>query len=237
MNLARATSPAPARVLVADDEEGIANLVSRALSYEGYEVAIATTGREAIEAVASFRPDLVMLDVMFPDLDGFEVQRQLAGRGFDVPIIFLTARDSMADKITGLDGGADDYITKPFSLKEVTLRARTVLRRTRNTEFARARLRFADLEMDESTHEVWRGSEPVNLTATEFALLRFLMLNPRRVLSKATLLQHVWNYHHETEGTVVETYLSYLRRKVDYREPKLIHTVRGVGYTLRMPPT
>jgi two-component system OmpR family response regulator len=235
LNLPRTQASAAPRILVADDEENIADLVSTALGYEGYEVATATTGLATIEAVASFRPDLLMLDVMFPDLDGFEIQRRLGERGLDVPIIFLTARDSMSDKIQGLSGGADDYITKPFSLKEVTLRAKTVLRRVQGGDYAKARLRFADLEMDESTHEVWRGGEAVSLTATEFALLRFLMLNPRMVLSKSTLLRHVWNYHHDAEGTVVETYLSYLRKKVDNKDPRLIHTIRGVGYTLRLP--
>jgi two-component system OmpR family response regulator len=235
MTNTRTQSASPPRILVADDEEGISSLLSTALGYEGYEVATAATGRAAIDAVATFRPDLVLLDVMFPDLDGFEVQRRLAERGSDVPIIFLTARDSMSDKITGLSAGADDYITKPFSLQEVTLRARTVLRMAANVEFARARLRFHDLEMDESTHEVWRAGEPIALTATEFALLRFLMLNPRKVLPKATLLRHVWNYQHDAQGTVVETYLSYLRKKIDCHEPRLIHTIRGVGYTLRLP--
>jgi len=224
------------RVLVVDDEAYITDLVATALRYEGFEVASAGNGREALTLAESFRPELIVLDVMLPDLDGFDVQRKLVDRGRDVPVLFLTARDSTEDKVRGLTIGGDDYVTKPFSLEELVARIRAILRRVRGTGPQAGRLRFADLEMDEDTHEVWRGGRPVELTATEFNLLRFLLANPRRVLSKGQILDHVWNYDFRGDSSIVETYISYLRKKVDGDEPRLIHTVRGVGYVIRLPP-
>jgi two-component system OmpR family response regulator len=221
------------RVLVVDDEATIADLVATALRYEGFEVATAATGREAIDAVVSTRPHLVVLDVMLPDIDGFEVARRLVADGRRVPIVFLTARDDTGDKVQGLTLGGDDYVTKPFSLEEVVARVRAVLRRSEGGAGPGTRLTFADLEMDDETHEVWRGSTPVELTATEYKLLRYLLANPRRVLSKAQILDHVWQYDFDGDANVVETYVSYLRRKLDPLGPPLIHTVRGVGYSLR----
>ncbi len=225
-----------ARVLVVDDEPNITDLVTTALRYEGFEVASAHDGREALAAVDSFRPDLIVLDVMLPDLDGFEVQRRLLDRGRPTPVVFLTARDATEDKVRGLTIGGDDYVTKPFSLDELVARIRSVLRRVRGSAPVADRLRFADLEMDEDAHEVWRGGRSIELTATEFSLLRFLLMNPRRVLSKAQILDHVWHYDFGGDPAIVETYISYLRKKVDAVEPHLIHTVRGVGYVLRLPP-
>jgi two-component system OmpR family response regulator len=227
-----------ARVLVVDDETYITDLVATALRYEGFDVKAVANGREALLAVESFRPQLIVLDVMLPDLDGFEVQRKLVDRGRRVPVLFLTARDATEDKVRGLTIGGDDYVTKPFSLEELIARIRAILRRARGVggESQPERLVFADLEMDEDTHEVWRQGNPIELTATEFNLLRFLLSNPRRVLSKSQILDHVWNYDFGGDSSIVETYISYLRKKVDGREPRLIHTVRGVGYVLRLPP-
>jgi two-component system, OmpR family, response regulator len=225
-----------ARVLVVDDEPYITDLVATALRYEGFQVAVAESGRDALATVETFRPELVVLDVMLPDVDGFDVQRRLMDRGVRVPVLFLTARDATEDKVRGLTIGGDDYVTKPFSLEELIARVRAVLRRLGQAGPASERLRFADIEMDQATHEVWRGGERVELTPTEFNLLRFLLANPRRVLSKAQILDHVWNYDFGGDSSIVETYISYLRRKVDAREPHLIHTVRGVGYALRPPP-
>ena len=224
------------RVLVVDDEPYITDLVATALRYEGFDVAIAGRGRDALALVESFRPDLVVLDIMLPDLDGFDVQRRLSDRGGRLPVLFLTARDATEDKVRGLTVGGDDYVTKPFSLEELIARIRAILRRARGDERETERLRFADLEMDQGTHEVWRQGQTVDLTATEFNLLRFLLANPRRVLSKAQILDHVWNYDFGGDSSIVETYVSYLRKKVDTQAPRLIHTVRGVGYVLRMPP-
>jgi two-component system OmpR family response regulator len=224
-----------ARVLVVDDEDSITDLVATALRYVGFEVAIASTGRQALERAASFRPELVVLDVMLPDLDGFEVVRRLRSDGLRVPIVFLTARDATEDKVAGLTIGGDDYVTKPFSLEELVARVRAVLRRTSGGSDQSGRLQIADLEMDEDSHQVWRAGQAVELTATEFKLLRYLMMNARRVLSKAQILDHVWQYDFGGDGSIVETYISYLRKKVDSSEPRLIHTVRGVGYTLRPP--
>jgi len=228
------TEPA-ARVLVVDDEPSITDLVATVLRYEGFRVQTADTGRGALAAVTSFRPHLVVLDVMLPDLDGFEVQRRLAADGLRVPILFLTARDSTEDTVHGLTMGADDYVTKPFSLEELVARVRAILRRAGDEAAVSSRLVFADLEMDEDTHEVWRGDRPIDLSPTEFNLLRYLMLNARRVVSKTQILDHVWRYDFGDDASVVETYVSYLRRKVDVEEPRLIHTVRGVGYSLRLP--
>jgi two-component system, OmpR family, response regulator len=223
-------------VLVVDDESNITDLVATALRYEGFEVAVAHDGREALASVDQFRPDLIVLDVMLPDLDGFEVQRRLLDRGRPTPVVFLTARDATEDKVRGLTIGGDDYVTKPFSLDELVARIRSVLRRVQGALPAADRLRFADLEMDEDAHEVRRGDRAIELTATEFSLLRFLLMNPRRVLSKAQILDHVWHYDFGGDPAIVETYISYLRKKVDGVEPHLIHTVRGVGYVLRLPP-
>jgi two-component system OmpR family response regulator len=225
----------PARVLVVDDEDAITDLVSTALRYTGFDVAVASTGRTAISTAATFRPELIVLDIMLPDLDGFEVTRRLRADGLRAPVVFLTARDATEDKVAGLTIGGDDYVTKPFSLEELVARVRAVLRRTRGEDNGSGRLQFSDLELDEDTHEVWRAGAPVSLTATEFKLLRYLMLNARRVLSKAQILDHVWEYDFDGDANVVETYISYLRKKIDQVEPRLIHTVRGVGYTLRLP--
>jgi two-component system OmpR family response regulator len=223
------------RVLVVDDEPNIVDVISMALRFEGFDVASAGTGADAIASVAAKRPQLLVLDVMLPDIDGFEVARRLAAAREEVPIIFLTARDSTEDVVRGLSIGGDDYVTKPFSLEELIARIRTILRRTGLREDESSKLVFADLELDEDTHEITRGERPIELTATEFRLLRYLMLNPRRVLSRAQLLDHVWNYDFGGDARVLETYISYLRKKVDVEDPPLIHTVRGVGYTLRLP--
>ena len=234
MSLAQATDP-KVRVLVVDDEPNIVDVISMALRYEGFEVASAGTGADAVAAFAEQRPALVVLDVMLPDLDGFEVARRLATAGDGVPIIFLTARDSTEDVVTGLTIGGDDYVTKPFSLEELVARIRTILRRSGIGETESSTLAFADLELDEDTHEVSRGGRPIDLTATEFRLLRYLMLNPRRVLTRSQILDHVWKYDFGGDARVLETYISYLRKKVDIESPPLIHTVRGVGYALRVP--
>ncbi len=226
-----------AKVLVVDDEPNITDLVGTALRYVGFDVAVASSGRGALAKATEFHPDLIVLDIMLPDLDGFEVTRRLRSEGTKVPVVFLTARDDTGDKVTGLTMGGDDYVTKPFSLEELVARVRAVLRRTSGAhdDATSGVLRFADLELDEETYEVTRAGVPVVLTATEFNLLRYLMMNPRRVLSKAQILDHVWAYDFGGEGNVVETYISYLRKKVDNVEPRLIHTVRGVGYVLRLP--
>jgi two-component system OmpR family response regulator len=221
-------------VLVVDDEPAIRELVTTVLRYEGFEVATAENGREALAAVEQSRPHLVVLDVMLPDFDGFAVQQRLASTGQRIPVLFLTARDTVEDKIRGLTLGGDDYLTKPFSLGELVARINAVLRRT-HQEATPSRLTFEDLELDEDTFEVFRAGERIELTPTEFKLLRFLMRNPRRVLSKAQILDHVWEYDFGGDGNIVETYISYLRRKVDVGRPPLIHTVRGVGYSLRSP--
>ena len=224
------------RVLVVDDEPNITDLVSTALRYEGFDVEVAADGRSALSQGQTFRPELMVLDVMLPDLDGFTVVRRLRADNLPVSVVFLTARDATEDKVTGLTLGGDDYVTKPFSIEELIARIRAVLRRARggNTQDT-GRLSFADLEMDEDTREVWRQNRPIQLTATEFKLLRYLLLNPRRVLTKAQILDHVWQYDFDGDANVVETYISYLRKKVDRVEPRLIHTVRGVGYSLRLP--
>jgi two-component system OmpR family response regulator len=222
------------RVLVVDDEESITDLVATALRYEGCQVEVERSGRGALTAATSFRPHLIVLDVMLPDLDGFEVQRRLAADRLRVPILFLSARDTAEAKVRGLTMGADDYVTKPFSLEELVARVHAVLRRSGQPEQP-ARLEFADLELDEDTREVWRGGEPIELSPTEFNLLRYLLLNARRVVSKAQIIDHVWRYDFGGDPRIVESYISYLRKKVDFKEPRLIHTVRGVGYSLRLP--
>ncbi|MBA3691069.1 MAG: response regulator transcription factor [Actinobacteria bacterium] len=225
------------RVLVVDDEPNISDLVATVLRYEGFAVEVAATGRAALRAAATFDPALIVLDVMLPDLDGFEVHRRLTAEGRVAPVLFLTARDATQDKVRGLSLGADDYVTKPFSLEELVARVRAILRRTAPVREERAVsvLRFADLEIDEDAHEVSRGGHLIELTATEYNLLRYLMLNARRVLSKGQILDHVWHYDFRGDANVVETYVSYLRRKIDAGQPHLIHTVRGAGYVLREP--
>ena len=223
------------RVLVVDDEANITDLVATVLRYEGFEVLTASSGRDGLRAVETFRPHLVVLDVMLPDVDGFEVQRRLADEA-RVPVVFLTAKDATDDKVRGLTMGADDYVTKPFSLEEFVARVRAVLRRSHGQDGSPGTtLRFADLELDEERHEVHRAGISIDLTPTEFTLMRYMMLNPRRVLSKSQILDHVWHYDFAGEANVVETYISYLRKKIDTFDPPLIHTVRGVGYCLRLP--
>jgi two-component system OmpR family response regulator len=225
-----------ARLLVVDDEPNIVELLSASLRFAGFEVATARNGADALQVARTFRPDLLVLDVMMPDVDGFTVARRLREGGARVPILFLTARDATQDKITGLTLGGDDYVTKPFSLEEVVARIRAVLRRTAGGAGAvPSRLRFADLELDDDTHEVWRGGRPIALSPTEFKLLHYFLSNPGRVLSKAQILDHVWNYDFNGEANIVESYVSYLRRKIDTQEPRLLHTLRGVGYVLRQP--
>ncbi|HYT30891.1 MAG TPA: response regulator transcription factor [Actinomycetota bacterium] len=223
------------RILVVDDEENITDLVATALRYERFEVEVAHTGRQAMRAVSSFRPHLIVLDVMLPDWDGFEVTKRLAGQRERVPVLFLTARDATGDRVRGLTLGGDDYVTKPFSLEELIARIRAILRRTHESADGSARLVYGDLEMDDDLHQVWRAGRSVELTATEYKLLRYLLANAPRVLTKSQILDHVWNYDFGGDGNVVETYISYLRKKVDRASPSLIHTVRGVGYCLRLP--
>ncbi|MBX7265401.1 response regulator transcription factor [Micromonospora sp. Llam7] len=230
-----AATQTEARLLVVEDDPNILELLSASLRFAGFDVATATSGSAALSAARDRRPDLVVLDVMLPDLDGFEVIRMMREGGTRTPVVFLTARDATDDKIRGLTLGGDDYVTKPFSLEELTARIRAVLRRTSTGEQAPARLTFADLELDEETHEVYRAGQRVQLSPTEFKLLRYLMLNANRVLSKAQILDHVWNYDFRGDDNIVESYISYLRRKVDTAEPRLIHTLRGVGYVLRKP--
>src|SRR5246127_4311416 len=205
-----------ARLLVVEDEPNILELLSASLRYAGFDVVTAAAGTEAVQAAQRHRPDLIVLDVMLPDMDGFDVIRRLRGGGARIPVVFLTARDATEDKIRGLTLGGDDYVTKPFSLEEVIARIRAVLRRTRG-------------------HEVWRGGEQIQPPPTEFKLLRYFMSNANRVLSKMQILDHVWDYDFRGDTGIVESYVSVLRRKVDSREPRLIHTLRGVGYVLRLP--
>jgi len=231
------TSP-EARILVVDDEPNILELLAASLRFAGFEVETAADGRAALDTARRFGPDLLVLDVMMPGLDGFGVLRSLRGGGSRTPVLFLTARDAAEDKITGLTLGGDDYVTKPFSLEEVVARIRAILRRTGsgNGNGARsARLSFADIELDEDSHEAWKAGKPVALSPTEFKLLRHFLHNPGRVLSKAQLLDHVWQYDFGGDANVVESYVSYLRKKIDTTEPRLLHTLRGVGYVLRLP--
>ena len=223
------------RVLVVDDEPNIVDVVSMALRFQGFAVESAGTGAAALAAVAAFHPHLIVLDVMLPDMEGFDVAERLGAQHARVPIIYLTARDATEDKIRGLTLGGDDYVTKPFSLEELVARIRSILRRTGLAEPESSRLVFEDVELDEDAHEVRRGSAIVDLTATEYRLLRYLMPNPRRVLTRTQLLEHVWDYDFGGDARVLETYISYLRKKLDTHGPSLIHTVRGVGYALRQP--
>ncbi|MDT7538259.1 MAG: two-component system, OmpR family, response regulator [Actinomycetota bacterium] len=226
---------AEARLLVVDDEPNIRELLSASLRFAGFEVSTAADGHEALASARAVKPDLLLLDVMMPGLDGFEVVKRLRQEGNKAPVLFLTARDATEDKISGLTVGGDDYITKPFSLDEVIARVRAVLRRTEGAQASptTAKLTFADIELDSDTHEAWKNGVPVSLSPTEFKLLRYFMLNAGRVLSKAQILDHVWNYDFGGDANVVESYVSYLRRKLDTTEPRLIHTLRGVGYVLR----
>jgi two-component system OmpR family response regulator len=227
------------KVLVVDDEEHITELVAMGLRYNGFEVERAATGREALAAVERSKPDLVILDVMLPDLDGFEVARRLRsdeGAPTRVPLIFLTARDTTADKLQGLRLGGDDYVVKPFSIEELIERVKAVLRRSGTIRPGDSpRLRYADLELDEDTREVWRAGQLIELTPTEYRLLHYLLINARRVLTRDQILEHVWDYTFEGNASVLETYVSYVRHKVDQGGPTLIQTVRGVGYSLRLP--
>lgn len=238
------TSQPEARLLVVDDEPNIRELLSTSLRFAGFEVHTAKNGQEALRQVEKVRPDMLVLDVMMPDMDGFGVTRRLRERGRDTPVLFLTAKDDISDRVAGLTVGGDDYVTKPFSLEEVVARIRAVLRRTgAGADPHAGRLVFHDLELDEDSHEVRRARRDIDLSPTEFKLLRYLMLNPNRVLSKSQILDHVWNYDFNGEAGIVESYISYLRRKIDApTDPgcpapmPLIHTRRGVGYVLRLPP-
>jgi two-component system OmpR family response regulator len=226
---------ASARLLVVDDEPTILELLSGSLRLAGFEVVTAASGVQAVRAAASSRPDLVLLDVMMPDGDGFEALRRIRSGGSEVPVIFLTARDEVPDRVRGFSMGGDDYVTKPFSLEELLGRIRAVLKRTRQNSRSSG-LHVADLELDEDAHEVKRDGALVSLTPTEYRLLRFLMVNAGRAVSKGEILDHVWGHGPDRDGNVIEPCVSYLRRKVDQGEPRLIHTVRGFGYILRIPP-
>jgi two-component system, OmpR family, response regulator len=225
------------RVLVVDDENSISELIATSLKFVGFDVRTAATGAQALQIAEEFKPHALILDVMLPDQNGFEVCRQLRSEGHNVGVLFLTAKDSVEDKIAGLTIGGDDYVTKPFSLEELVARLRALLRRTGATEVMpdEEKIRFADLELDEATHEVRRAGNLIDLSPTEFLLLRYLMINADRVVSKAQILDHVWQYDFRGDMGIVETYVSYLRKKIDIYEPALIHTVRGVGYRLRLP--
>jgi two-component system, OmpR family, response regulator len=224
----------PVRVLVVDDEATLAELVTMALRYEGWEVRSAGNGMSAVRLAREFRPDVVVLDVMLPDLSGLEVLRRLRERSPNLPVLFLTAKDAIEDRIAGLTAGGDDYVTKPFSLEEVVLRLRALLRRTQVAEaVASSVLTVGDLTLDEDSREVHRAGLPIDLTATEFELLRFLMRNARRVLSKAQILDRVWNYDFGGQANIVELYISYLRKKIDAGREPMIHTLRGAGYVIK----
>ena len=225
------------RVLVVDDEKSISELITTSLRFVGFDVRTAATGAEALRVAESFKPHALILDVMLPDLDGFEVCRQLRESGQEVGVLFLTAKDSTDDKIKGLTLGGDDYVTKPFSLEELVARLRALLRRTGviSSPLDEEKIRFADLELNEATHEVRRAGKLIDLSPTEFTLLRYLMINADRVVSKPQILDHVWQYDFRGDAGIVETYISYLRKKIDVFQPPLIHTVRGVGYRLRLP--
>ena len=224
----------PVRVLVVDDEQMLADLLASALRYEGWEVATAGTGIAAVRIAREIEPDVVVLDIMLPDFDGLEVMRRVRGHSPNVPVLFLTAKDAVEDRVAGLTAGGDDYVTKPFSLEEVVARLRALLRRSgASEEKPDSLLEVGDLRMDEDSHEVWRGEDEIQLTATEFELLRYLMRNPRRVLSKPQILDRVWNYDFGGQANVVELYISYLRKKIDAGRAPMIHTMRGAGYVLR----
>ena len=225
------------RILVVDDENSISELIATSLKFVGFDVRTASSGAQALQVAEEFKPHALILDVMLPDQNGFEVCRQLHSEGHNVGVLFLTAKDSTEDKIAGLTIGGDDYMTKPFSLEELVARLRALLRRTGATQVIPddEKIRFADLELDEATHEVRRAANLIDLSPTEFLLLRYLMINADRVVSKSQILDHVWQYDFRGDMGIVETYVSYLRKKIDIYEPALIHTVRGVGYRLRLP--
>ena len=226
----------PVRVLVVDDEVNIAELISMALRYEGWDISSAHTGTKAVRLAKEQKPDAIVLDVMLPDIDGFEVLRRIRSNQPEVPVLFLTARDAVEDRVAGLTAGGDDYVTKPFSIEELVARLRGLMRRAgaRRVESSNV-LSVGDLELDEDSHEVWRAGDEIVLTATEFELLRFLMRNPRRVMSKAQILDRVWNYDFGGQANVVELYISYLRKKIDHGREPMIHTMRGAGYVLKPP--
>ena len=223
------------RALVVDDEPALSELLSMALCYEGWEVQTASNGLEALTAVRTFAPDVMVLDIMMPELDGMSVIRRLREEGAEVPVLFLSAKDAVDDRIAGLTAGGDDYVTKPFSLEEVVARLRALVRRSHLLLEATPDpvIRVGDLVLNEDSYEVARGGEPIELTSTEFELLRFLMRNPRRVVSKAQILDRVWSYDFDGKPTVVELYISYLRKKIDTDRSPMIHTVRGAGYMLK----
>jgi two-component system OmpR family response regulator len=230
-----ADTPEPLRVLVVDDEPSIVDVVCMGLRHRGYRTRSAACGVDALGMTRDWRPHAIVLDVMLPDMEGFDVARRLAAQRSDVPILFLSARDNTADKVRGLELGGDDYVTKPFSIEELIARLRVIMRRSGAIAAMPEPLRFADLALDEDLREVARGGMPIELTVTEYRLLRYLLVNTGRVLTRSQLLDHVWSYDFGGDSSVLETYISYLRRKVDAGEPPLIHTVRGVGYVLRVP--
>ncbi|BBY58180.1 response regulator transcription factor [Mycolicibacterium sarraceniae] len=224
----------PITVLVVDDETVLAEMVSMALRYEGWNIATAADGASAITAARGSRPDAVVLDIMLPDMSGLDVLRKLREQNPQLPVLLLTAKDAVEDRIAGLTAGGDDYVTKPFSIEEVVLRLRALLRRTGvTTEDSGAQIVVGDLVLDEDSHDVTRGGEPIALTSTEFELLRFLMRNPKRVLSKAQILDRVWSYDFGGRSNIVELYISYLRKKIDSGRDPMIHTLRGAGYVLK----
>ena len=231
-----ATKASGERILVVDDESSIGDLIATSLRFVGFDVRTAATGAEALRVSEEFEPHAIILDVMLPDIDGFEVCRQIRNEGLHVGVLFLSAKDEMKDKVQGLTIGGDDYMTKPFSLEELVARLRALLRRIGVTEqdVDEEKIRFADLELNEATHEARRAGNLLELSPTEFTLLRYLLINSDRVVSKAQILDHVWDYDFGGDAGIVETYISYLRKKIDVYEPPLIHTVRGVGYRLRL---
>lgn len=226
------------RILVVDDEASISELISKSLRFVGFDVRTAASGAQALRDAQEFKPHAIVLDVMLPDLDGFEVCKKIRNEGAEVGVLFLTAKDEMEEKIKGLTLGGDGYMTKPFSLEELIARLRALLRRTGVTALDTddEKIRFADLALDEATHEVYRAGNLIDLSPTEFLLLHYLLINTDRVVSKPEILEHVWQYDFRGDAGIVETYISYLRKKIDIYEPKLIHTVRGVGYRLKAPP-
>ncbi|KAB1656796.1 response regulator transcription factor [Pseudoclavibacter chungangensis] len=232
----RRADGSPVRAVVADDEEYLADLLRMTFRAEGWDVEVTHDGRAALDAIRSFGPDIVVLDIMMPGLDGLEVLNAMRDRGDDTPVLFLTAKDGVDDRIAGITAGGDDYVTKPFSLEEVVARVRGLVRRhLRVTANDDAELRVGDLRLNEDTYDVFRGETRITLTSTEFELLRYLMSNPRHVLSKSQILDHVWSYDFGGRSSIVELYISYLRKKIDTLGEPLIHTVRGVGYTIREP--
>ena len=236
--MATATAENAQRILVVDDESSISDLISTSLRFVGFDVRTAANGAQALQIAEEFKPHAMVLDVMLPDLDGFEVCKQIRNEGVESGVLFLTAKDGMDDKVKGLTLGGDDYMTKPFSLEELVARLRARLRRTGVTQIDQdeEKIRFADLELDEATHEVRRAGQLLDLSPTEFLLIRYLLINADRVVSKSQILDHVWQYDFRGDAGIVETYISYLRKKIDIFNPPLIHTIRGVGYRLRMPP-